>query len=328
MMPLVQSLPTGLGAAAVLPALMLLWLVVATDRRPEPPGLVWSAFLLGVAAIFLTGYARAPLVPLVHLAGNVWSAAVARAVFLAAIPEETAKIAVIWLLITRLRAVHEPMDGLVYGAAVGLGFAAWENLGFLLNFADAWRDLAIMRNLVTVPLHGALGMIAGGYLAAARFSGALGGRHHAGRTAAARLIARAWLIPVALHAGFDISLLGLRDDMGVGTAGTIALAASGLAIGLGAVALAVRLALRLAAHQHPMKSGRRVPAEFWRYVWALALAGAVSGFAGAAIVASAIHRAWLGGSVEPAPLLAGVVMLAAAAVVFRWSRTHLIAKMA
>src|SRR5215831_14871453 len=106
MMPLVASLPTGLGAAAVLPALMFLWLVVATDRRPEPPGLVWSAFLLGIAAIFLTGYARAPLVPLVHLAGNVWSAAIARAVFLAAIPEETAKIAVIWLLITRLRAVH------------------------------------------------------------------------------------------------------------------------------------------------------------------------------------------------------------------------------
>src|ERR1700688_316602 len=205
-MLLLDSLPTVLGAAAVLPALMLLWLVIATDRRPEPPGLVWTAFLLGVASFFLIRYLRMPFEPLVHLAETPWSSVVARAVLVAAVPEETAKVTLIALLIVRLRAVHEPMDGLVYGAAVGLGFAAWENLGYLVYSGENWKLLAIMRSVLTVPFHGALGMIAGAYLAAARFTGALGAHRH-GRWTSAGLIVSAWLVPGVLHAPFGVPLL-------------------------------------------------------------------------------------------------------------------------
>src|ERR1051325_1098969 len=109
-MMLLDWLPTEIGAAAVLPALMLLWLVVATDRRPEPPGLVSAAFLLGVAAIFVTQLTRAPFAPLVHLADRPWASVMVRAVLVAAIPEETAKVALIGLMVLRLRAVHQPMD--------------------------------------------------------------------------------------------------------------------------------------------------------------------------------------------------------------------------
>jgi protease PrsW len=65
---LLQSLPTVIGAAAVLPALTLLWLVVAIDHRPEPPGLVFIAFLFGIVALFLTRYLVAFLHPLEALA--------------------------------------------------------------------------------------------------------------------------------------------------------------------------------------------------------------------------------------------------------------------
>ena len=54
-MNLLETLPTVIGAAAIAPALLLLWLVIAADERPGPPGMVWAAFLLGAACILLLG---------------------------------------------------------------------------------------------------------------------------------------------------------------------------------------------------------------------------------------------------------------------------------
>ena len=59
-MLLLESLPTVIGAAAIAPALLVLWLVIAADERPGPPAQVWIAFLLGAASISLLGFARAP----------------------------------------------------------------------------------------------------------------------------------------------------------------------------------------------------------------------------------------------------------------------------
>src|SRR5262249_57460380 len=67
-MLLLESLPTVIGTAAVAPALLFLWLVIATDERPGPPLRVWSAFFFGAASISLLGIARAPFAKIV-LAG-------------------------------------------------------------------------------------------------------------------------------------------------------------------------------------------------------------------------------------------------------------------
>ena len=54
-MLLLESLPTVIGAAAIAPALLMLWLVIAADERPGPPTQVWLAFVLGAASIFAVG---------------------------------------------------------------------------------------------------------------------------------------------------------------------------------------------------------------------------------------------------------------------------------
>ncbi|MFX4593093.1 hypothetical protein ABTB06_20060, partial [Acinetobacter baumannii] len=64
-MLLLESLPTVIGTAAVAPALLFLWLVIATGERPGPPARVWSAFFLGAASISLLGLARAPFAKIV-----------------------------------------------------------------------------------------------------------------------------------------------------------------------------------------------------------------------------------------------------------------------
>src|SRR6266851_14007 len=94
-MLLLESLPTVIGAAAIAPALLVLWLVIAADERPGPPARVWVAFLLGAASISLLGVARAPFNALLAIPGNPWMTQALRSLFGVAAPEEIVKVLVI-----------------------------------------------------------------------------------------------------------------------------------------------------------------------------------------------------------------------------------------
>lgn len=246
-MLLLDLAPAAIVAAAIAPALLVLWLVVAADSRPEPPRVVWAAFILGALSIYGLHYISLLLVPHIPVTHHPWLAVDETALFIVSIPEETLKIFIIAVIAFRARAFDEPMDGVVYGTAVGLGFAAHENLGYLAH-ADDWQTLAIVRGILTVPFHGALGAIAGAYIASARFGGALGA-HRREHWSRARLLLCAWLIPVVLHTLFDIPLLTLRRSLDHGGVTHVALQVMGLVVGFGAIAIAVRLGLRIAGHQ-------------------------------------------------------------------------------
>ena len=145
-MYLIESLPTVIGTAAIAPALLMLWLVIAAEERPGPPAQVWTAFLLGAASISLLGLARAPFAKMVAAPDNPWAALVMHSVFGVALPEEAVKvIAIVLVSSTKRRTFANPMDTVVYGAAVGLGFAAYENLAYLVQHAEMWRSLAALR---------------------------------------------------------------------------------------------------------------------------------------------------------------------------------------
>src|ERR1700709_196286 len=94
-MLLLASLPTVIGTAAIAPALLVLWLVVAADERPGPPARGWTAFLLGAASISLPGIVRAPFMSLIAAPDNPWVAQALHSVFGVAAPEEIVKILVI-----------------------------------------------------------------------------------------------------------------------------------------------------------------------------------------------------------------------------------------
>src|SRR5246500_2613206 len=211
-MNLLTSLPTVLGAAAVGPALLILWLVIAAGERPGAPARGWGAFLFGAARISFFGVWRAPFVGLFAAPGNIWVAQAVHSIFGVALPEEAVKILVIVAISTRRRAFADPMDTVVYGAAAGLGFAAYENLAYLVQHKDMWRALAALRSVLTVPFHGALGIIAGAYLAIARSGGALGAHRHHRDWARNSSWVLALFGPVALHSAFDFPLLMLQRN--------------------------------------------------------------------------------------------------------------------
>ena len=80
--------------------------------------------------------------------------------------EETGKaLAAIWLL-RKLKDFDEPVDGIIYGMAIALGFAAIENLQYMMNYT---YKVIIGRHFLSVPLHITCGAIWGYGLAVNKF---------------------------------------------------------------------------------------------------------------------------------------------------------------
>ena len=291
-MNMLASLPTAIGTAAVAPALLILWLVIAAGERPGPPAKVWTAFFLGAASISLLGLARAPFAKILGAPENPWVAQVLHSVFGVALPEEAVKILVIVAVSWRRRPSADPMDTVVYGAAAGLGFAAYENLAYLVQHAEMWRSLAALRSVLTVPFHGALGIIAGAYLALGRSGTALGAhRHHRDW---ARISSRVLMLfaPVALHSAFDFPLLTLQQAPDIDGSTRMILGAASVLIGFSAIAFAVRLVRRVGRHHAPRTEIARERLSQLRRMWALLVVGGGAGFTGLAFVLTWIHH-WL-----------------------------------
>jgi RsiW-degrading membrane proteinase PrsW (M82 family) len=291
-MNLLESVPTVIGTAAVAPALLVLWLVIATDERPGPPAKVWTAFILGAASISLLGVARVPFMPILNTPGNPWVTQAVHSIFGVAAPEEMVKILAIVAVSGGRRRFADPMDTVVYGAAAGLGFAAYENLAYLVQHAEMWRSLAALRSVLTVPFHGALGIIAGAYLAIARSGTALGA--HRLHRDWARLSSRLLILmgPLALHAGFDFPLLMLQQHPDLDPSTRLLLGSASMLIGFSSIAFAVRLVRRVGRHHAPRTEIARERLSQLRRMWALLVFGGGAGFAGLIFVLTSFHH-WL-----------------------------------
>src|SRR6202790_271691 len=293
-MILLESLPTVIGTAAVAPALLFLWLVIAAGDRPGPPAKVWTAFFLGAGSISLLGMARAPFASIPVASDHPWIAQALHSVLGVAAPEEIVKILVIVVVSSssRRRAFADPMDTVVYGAAAGLGFAAYENLAYLVQHPEIWRSLAALRSVLTVPFHGALGIIAGAYLAIWRSGTALGAHRHHRDWARISSLILILLAPLALHAGFDFPLLTLQKNPDIDASSRLMLGLVSVVIGFSAIGFAMRLVWRVGHHHAPRTEIARERLSQLRRMWALLVVGSGAGFAGLAFVLSSIHH-WL-----------------------------------
>src|SRR5882724_11697961 len=258
-MLVLESLPTVIGTAAVAPALLILWLVVAAEERPGTPAKVWTAFLLRAASISLLGVVRAPLMSILAVPENPWLSQALHSLFGVALPEEAVKILVIVAVSARRRPFADPMDTVVYGAAAGLGFAAYENLA---------------------------------YLAIARSGAALGAHRH--NRDWARISSRSLVLlgPMALHAAFDFPLLALQKNPDIEETTRLVLGSTSVLIGFSSIAFAARLVRRVGRHHAPRTEVARERLSQLRRMWALLVVGGGAGFAGSAFVLSSVHH-WL-----------------------------------
>lgn len=81
--------------------------------------------------------------------------------------EEFFKWMIIFAFIYRHMEFDDPYDGILYGAAVSLGFATVENILYLLTFGI---DTAFMRALLPVSSHALFGVVMGYYFGKSKFS--------------------------------------------------------------------------------------------------------------------------------------------------------------
>ena len=154
------------AASALVPlAVSLGWLffVRRFDRtRPEPWWLMLSTFALGGVAVIpalaieMAWAAASPWLDpsLVTLGGQLWSLPIALPVYVLVVglTEEASKFAAARWIATRRHEFDEPVDGIVYGCAAALGFAAVENVKY---FALGRMSGALIaaRSFIAVPAH-------------------------------------------------------------------------------------------------------------------------------------------------------------------------------
>lgn len=98
--------------------------------------------------------------------------------------------------------LNEPIDGIIYGVAAGLGFATVENILYVFGFGTI--STAIIRAFLSVPSHAAYGGIMGFYIAMAKL--------HSGfsRTDKRKLIITGLTIAIILHGLYDTIAFSLE----------------------------------------------------------------------------------------------------------------------
>lgn len=195
--------------AALLPAVLLLFYIYHQDsKQPEPIKWLWKGVLYGVVSALLVIFIMDGMPDVADVFPNSHGTligAVLDAFLSAAIPEEGAKLLMLWLLLRNNPYFDEHLDGIVYATCVGLGFAGLENILYLVNNMDDLVSIAVMRGVFSVPGHFFFAVAMGYFVSLAHFSS---------RTESERIqyYILAFIAPVILHGIFDTLLFDADSD--------------------------------------------------------------------------------------------------------------------
>jgi RsiW-degrading membrane proteinase PrsW (M82 family) len=186
-------------AIAIAPVVFLAWFMYTRDRyEPEPRRLIVKTFILGaflvvpvvfaevIGGIFLPPSSE-PFILFLHF------------LLVVALVEESSKYVAVRISVYGSRDFNEPLDGLVYGAIAGLGFAAPENLLYVLSRG---AGIGIFRAVLSVPGHALWGSMIGYYLAIQKLK------------AVPSAGIKGLSLAVAFHAAFDFALVATNPLAG------------------------------------------------------------------------------------------------------------------
>lgn len=196
--------------AGLAPALLLICYIYYADHlQREPMRQLWRAFCFGIGSIAVS-LIFSTFLELFGLDNGYLGGLLGvlnQAFWGAAIPEETAKLLMLWLVVRRNPYFDERMDGIVYAVCVGMGFAGLENVMYL-GESDDWVTLGIMRGLLAVPCH-YYNAVAMGYF----YSLYKWGQQER-RT---RNLVLAWVVPIMMHGIYDslVMAVSVTDSVGL-----------------------------------------------------------------------------------------------------------------
>lgn len=197
--------------AAVLPACFLLRYVYRHDTvEKEPAPLLLSLLGMGCLAALcsavLEGIAEELLAILIYPSGPVYT--ILLAFLIVAVIEEGTKLFFLKLRSWRHRAFNYRFDGVVYAVFVSLGFAALENIQYVVNYG---LSVALPRALLAVPGHASFAVFMGVYYGRAKLLENLGNY-----TGSRRCLHKSYFLAVFLHGFYDAcAMIGTAQSSAV-----------------------------------------------------------------------------------------------------------------
>ncbi|HEY3247539.1 MAG TPA: PrsW family glutamic-type intramembrane protease [bacterium] len=155
---------------ALAPVVFWLWYFQMRDRlHPEPRALVVRVFVFGGVVAIPAAFIELGVLAGAGLTLHRGSAADAlAAAFIIGVVEESVKFAAVMFGVYRNVEFNEVIDGIIYAVAASLGFAAVENLFYVLQ---GGVSVGLLRAFLSIPGHAFFGAIMGFYMGAAKFSG-------------------------------------------------------------------------------------------------------------------------------------------------------------
>ena len=166
----------------IVPSILILLFFTLTDRFKEPKITIITVFFLGFLICLPAGILN-QLSYDFFFNGTDYSKDLTGSFLGPAWAEEILKFSILYLIILKRDEFNEPMDGLVYGVVVSLGFATYENYTYVYEWAST---IAIEKNLdflefsylvakgrsySAIPMHGLNGAVMGYYFGLYAFSG-------------------------------------------------------------------------------------------------------------------------------------------------------------
>lgn len=198
-----SALTLVVGIAPSLALLAYFWLRDRYER--EPLRHLLAAYLLGMYALVAAqgvALAAESWISAEWLRAGGVTARLVDAFVLSGFVEELAKWVLLVAAVQRWRELDEPLDGLVYGVALSLGFAALENV---LYVARLGLEVGWGRAVFAVPAHALFGGTMGYYVGRVKFPA----RVSRPRPLLDRVLCLA--LPVLFHGAYDFALLHRLD---------------------------------------------------------------------------------------------------------------------
>jgi RsiW-degrading membrane proteinase PrsW (M82 family) len=161
--------------------LFIVFAIIYSDKFREPTDLVIKTFFAGVIICFPAAELNYLLIPSYEYS------------YRAGFTEETLKFLVLYFYIRPKSAFNEPMDAIVYGVIVSLGFATFENISYVYsgNFEVDSFSLAIMRAVSAIPMHATCGIIMGYFFGLYAF------------THSKQFLIKSIIFPIVIHATYN-----------------------------------------------------------------------------------------------------------------------------
>lgn len=182
-------------AAGIAPGVALLSYFYLKDQyEVEPLYMVFRTFIFGAILVFPIMF-----IQYVITVEGIFPSGVLKAFFTAGFLEEFFKWFILYYIAYKHVEFDELYDGIVYGAAVSLGFASAENILYLLAHGV---DMAFGRALLPVSSHALFGIIMGYYLGKGKFSTSIRVKN--------QFLFLSLLIPFLLHGLYDYIIYSIE----------------------------------------------------------------------------------------------------------------------